>query len=85
MSATADLLADADVVLTCGAGGVGKTTVAAAFARRAAEQGRNVALVTVGVAVLWSFGLMGWLGIPLDSSSSNRPTWSRAIGGNERT
>ena len=50
MSATADLLTDADVVLTCGAGGVGKTTVAAAFARRAAEQGRNVALVTVDPA-----------------------------------
>ncbi len=50
MSATADLLADAEVVLTCGAGGVGKTTVAASFARRAAEQGRSVALVTVDPA-----------------------------------
>ncbi len=38
------------VVVCCGAGGVGKTTTAAALALRAAEQGRSVAVLTIDPA-----------------------------------
>ena len=46
------LLADPDVhtIVCCGAGGVGKTTTAAAVAVRAAEQGRTVAVLTIDPA-----------------------------------
>ncbi|MFZ1176561.1 MAG: ArsA-related P-loop ATPase, partial [Mycobacterium sp.] len=38
------------VVVCCGAGGVGKTTTAAAMALRAAEYGRNVCVLTIDPA-----------------------------------
>ncbi len=38
------------VIITCGAGGVGKTTLAAAIACRAARLGRNVAVLTIDPA-----------------------------------
>ena len=38
------------VVVCCGAGGVGKTTTAAALALRAAERGRNVVVLTIDPA-----------------------------------
>jgi anion-transporting ArsA/GET3 family ATPase len=38
------------VVVCCGAGGVGKTTTAAALALRAAEQGRSVVVLTIDPA-----------------------------------
>jgi anion-transporting ArsA/GET3 family ATPase len=44
------LLADAHIIVCCGAGGVGKTTTAAALALRAAEQGRNVCVLTIDPA-----------------------------------
>jgi anion-transporting ArsA/GET3 family ATPase len=46
------LLADKGtrVIVCCGAGGVGKTTTAAALALRAAEQGRNVVVLTIDPA-----------------------------------
>jgi anion-transporting ArsA/GET3 family ATPase len=46
------LLADrtVDIIVCCGAGGVGKTTSAAALALRAAEQGRNVCVLTIDPA-----------------------------------
>src|SRR6202000_2437811 len=44
------LLHDAQIVVCCGAGGVGKTTTAAALALRAAEQGRNVCVLTIDPA-----------------------------------
>ena len=46
------LLADprTDIVVCCGAGGVGKTTTAAALALRAAEQGRKVVVLTIDPA-----------------------------------
>ena len=46
------LLANADtrIVVTCGSGGVGKTTTAAALALRAAEQGRRTVVLTIDPA-----------------------------------
>jgi anion-transporting ArsA/GET3 family ATPase len=38
------------IVVCCGAGGVGKTTTSAAIALRAAEQGRNVVVLTIDPA-----------------------------------
>ena len=38
------------IVVCCGSGGVGKTTAAAALALRAAEQGRNVVVLTIDPA-----------------------------------
>jgi anion-transporting ArsA/GET3 family ATPase len=48
----ASILADTGnrVVVCCGAGGVGKTTAAAAMALRAAEYGRNVCVLTIDPA-----------------------------------
>ncbi len=48
----ADILADTSnrVVVCCGAGGVGKTTAAAAMALRAAEYGRTVVVLTIDPA-----------------------------------
>ena len=47
-----DLLGDrnVDIIVCCGAGGVGKTTTAAALALRAAEQGRKVCVLTIDPA-----------------------------------
>ncbi len=41
---------DIDIIVCCGAGGVGKTTTAAALALRAAEQGRKVCVLTIDPA-----------------------------------
>jgi anion-transporting ArsA/GET3 family ATPase len=41
---------DVKVIVTCGSGGVGKTTTAAALALRAAEQGRRVVVLTIDPA-----------------------------------
>src|SRR5690625_6059097 len=48
----AEILADTAnrVVVCCGAGGVGKTTTAAALALRAAERGRDVVVLTIDPA-----------------------------------
>ena len=44
------LLATGEIIVCCGAGGVGKTTTAAALALRAAEQGRKVCVLTIDPA-----------------------------------
>src|SRR5690606_32206355 len=44
------VLADASLVVTCGPGGVGKTTTAAALALAAADDGRRTIVVTVDPA-----------------------------------
>jgi anion-transporting ArsA/GET3 family ATPase len=44
------LLREAKIIVCCGAGGVGKTTTAAALAVRAAEQGRSVCVLTIDPA-----------------------------------
>jgi len=45
-----DLAQDRSVVVCCGSGGVGKTTVAAAFALEAARRGRRACVVTIDPA-----------------------------------
>jgi anion-transporting ArsA/GET3 family ATPase len=50
MSALATVIEDASLIVTCGPGGVGKTTTAAALAMMAAEAGRRVIVVTVDPA-----------------------------------
>jgi anion-transporting ArsA/GET3 family ATPase len=50
MKAPDSLIADTHIVVCCGAGGVGKTTAAAALALRAADEGRRVVVCTVDPA-----------------------------------
>ena len=45
-----ELVENRSVVITCGSGGVGKTTVAAAFALEAARRGRRACVVTIDPA-----------------------------------
>jgi anion-transporting ArsA/GET3 family ATPase len=45
-----ELVANADVVVCCGSGGVGKTTTAAALGLQAARQGRRCVVVTIDPA-----------------------------------
>ena len=45
-----DLVSDSSVIVCCGSGGVGKTTVSATFALAAARQGRRSCVVTVDPA-----------------------------------
>jgi anion-transporting ArsA/GET3 family ATPase len=50
VNAVGAALHGADVVVCCGSGGVGKTTMAAAIGRHAAQQGRRVVVVTIDPA-----------------------------------
>ncbi len=50
MSELSDLVAERSVVICCGSGGVGKTTVSATFALAAARAGRRACVVTVDPA-----------------------------------
>jgi anion-transporting ArsA/GET3 family ATPase len=50
VSSVEDVLRDATLVVTCGPGGVGKTSTAAALALAAANSGRRVIVVTVDPA-----------------------------------
>ncbi|MBI4934140.1 MAG: ArsA family ATPase [Actinobacteria bacterium] len=50
MTALDQILRDASLIVTCGPGGVGKTTTAAALALAAANAGRRVIVVTVDPA-----------------------------------
>jgi anion-transporting ArsA/GET3 family ATPase len=45
-----DIVADRHIVVCCGTGGVGKTTVAAVFAAEGARRGRNAVVVTIDPA-----------------------------------
>ena len=48
--ALAEVARTRTIVVCCGAGGVGKTTTAAAFALEAARQGRRACVVTIDPA-----------------------------------
>ncbi|HEY4610131.1 MAG TPA: ArsA family ATPase [Ilumatobacteraceae bacterium] len=50
MSDLDELITNADVVVCCGSGGVGKTTTAAALGLQAARQGRRCVVVTIDPA-----------------------------------
>ena len=49
-SPLSEMLATAEVLVTCGPGGVGKTTTAAALGLAAARAGRRVVVVTIDPA-----------------------------------
>ncbi|MCU1395707.1 MAG: putative anion transporting ATPase [Ilumatobacteraceae bacterium] len=68
MRALDRIVADAEIVVSCGSGGVGKTTTAAAIALHAASIGRRVVVVTIDPArrLADAFGLVDGL--------SNEPT-----------
>ncbi|HEX3705972.1 MAG TPA: ArsA-related P-loop ATPase [Mycobacteriales bacterium] len=72
------LLRDAKIVVCCGAGGVGKTTTAAALAVRAAERGRSVCVLTIDPArrLAQSMGLT-----ELDNTPREVEGIDRAAGG----
>ena len=50
MTALDQLVHDAEIIISCGSGGVGKTTTAAAIALHAASRGRQVVVVTIDPA-----------------------------------
>jgi anion-transporting ArsA/GET3 family ATPase len=58
-----NVLSDADVIVCCGSGGVGKTTVAAAIGLASARAGRRVVVVTIDPArrLADALGLAGGL------------------------
>ncbi len=62
----AELVASRRVIVTCGAGGVGKTTMAAALGLAAAHGGRRVAVVTIDPArrLADAFGLTALANAP---------------------
>ena len=49
-SAVEELVAESRVVICCGSGGVGKTTIAAVLALEGARRGRNTCVVTISAA-----------------------------------
>ena len=49
-SAIARIVADSGVVVCCGSGGVGKTTIAAVLALEGARRGRHTCVVTIDPA-----------------------------------
>lgn len=64
MSGLADLLTGAQVIVCCGSGGVGKTTVSAALAYEAARRGRRTIVITIDPArrLADALGVTGELG-----------------------
>jgi anion-transporting ArsA/GET3 family ATPase len=67
------------IVVTCGAGGVGKTTTAAALAVRAAEQGRRTVVLTIDPArrLANSMGLTELDNTPREVHGIDRSTGGR--------
>jgi anion-transporting ArsA/GET3 family ATPase len=63
MSALDTIVREADIVISCGSGGVGKTTAAAAIALHAASTGKRVVVVTIDPArrLADAFGISGGL------------------------
>ncbi|MDO8307056.1 MAG: ArsA-related P-loop ATPase [Actinomycetota bacterium] len=78
-----DILADEElhVIVCTGAGGVGKTTTAAALALRAAEQGRNVCVLTIDPAkrLAQAMGLSSLDNVPRQVPGVSAPDGSGAL------
>ncbi|MEO6123323.1 MAG: ArsA-related P-loop ATPase [Ilumatobacteraceae bacterium] len=68
MTALDQLIRDTQIIISCGSGGVGKTTTAAAIALHAASSGRQVVVVTIDPARRLADAL------GLDGGLSNEPT-----------
>ena len=62
------VVADAEVIVCCGSGGVGKTTIAAVIGIEAARRGRHVVVVTIDPARR----LADALGLPDGLTSATR-------------
>jgi anion-transporting ArsA/GET3 family ATPase len=69
MSSLADLMRSQRIIVSCGAGGVGKTTTAAALALRAAKEGRRTLALTIDP----SKRLAQALGVSMQSREPVRP------------
>ncbi len=68
VTALDELIRDAEIIISCGSGGVGKTTTAAAIAVHAATMGRRVVVVTIDPARRLADAL------GLDGGLTNEPT-----------
>ncbi|HAR41625.1 MAG TPA: hypothetical protein DCS07_03170, partial [Bdellovibrionales bacterium] len=62
------------IIITCGTGGVGKTTVSAALAMRAAQLGKRAAVITIDPArrLATSLGLTELSETPVDLTRNLR-------------
>ena len=83
MSTLADTVAEAQVVVCCGTGGVGKTTTAAALGLQAASLGRRAVVVTIDPAkrLADALGVPGGLSndpvrLPIDTAPSGGELWA---------
>jgi anion-transporting ArsA/GET3 family ATPase len=74
------ILKERKVIITCGTGGVGKTTLSAAIALRAALMGRSAVVVTIDPAkrLATSLGLQSLGNDPTDLTAQARDAWQRA-------
>ncbi len=79
MNGLDSLIRDAEVIISCGSGGVGKTTAAAAIALHAADLGRRVVVVTIDPAKRLADAL------GLDGGLTNEPTKVSLDGATPRT
>lgn len=77
MNRVGTMLDGADVVVCCGSGGVGKTTMAAVIAREAARRGRRAVVVTIDPARR----LADALGLPAGLSGEPQQLEAHAPGG----
>jgi anion-transporting ArsA/GET3 family ATPase len=73
-SAVEDLIAESRVVICCGSGGVGKTTIAAVLALEGARRGRNTCVVTIDPAKRLADAL-GLEALSDTPSAINRERW----------
>ena len=79
MKVLADLMRSQRVIVSCGAGGVGKTTTAAALALRAAREGRRTLALTIDP----SKRLAQALGVSMESLEPVRPPGLRELYGRD--
>jgi anion-transporting ArsA/GET3 family ATPase len=75
-----DILRKRKIVITCGTGGVGKTTLSAAMALRAAMLGKRAVVITIDPAkrLATSLGIKGLGNEPTDLTPHLREAWEKA-------